>query len=137
MGTLVLDCSVTMTWAFREEFTPFTERVLDDVTAGLAVVPAIWPLEVANVLLLAERGGRLTQADGARFLELLRGLPINVSASPDLQPFDEVLPLARETGLSPYDAGYLELAGRFGVPLATLDKGLRRAANQVGVALVE
>ena len=135
MGMLVLDCSVTMSWLFREEFTSFSERALDEVTVGQAVVPAIWPLEVANVLLLAERRGRIPQAEGGRFLALLAGLPIDVSASHDGQPSDDLLPLARETGLSVYDAGYLELAGRFGIPLATLDRGLERAATLVGVKL--
>ena len=81
MGLLVLDCSVTMAWLFREELTPFTERVLDEVTAGRAVVPSLWPLEVGNVLLLAERRGRVSEADGARFLALLGGLRIEVDGA--------------------------------------------------------
>ena len=137
MGMLVLDCSVTMAWLFREEFTPYVEPVLDEVTAGLAVVPAIWPLEVANVLLSAERRGRILQAEGGRFLSLLAGLPIDVSVPPDRQPFDELLPLARETELSVYDAGYLELAATHGLPLATLDERLKGAARQLGVALLD
>jgi len=135
MGMLVLDCSVTMSWLFREEFTSFSERVLDEVIAGQAVQPIIWPLEVANVMLLAERRGRISQADGSRFLALLAGLRIDVSTSNERQLFDDLVPLARETGLTVYDAGYLELAGRLGVPLATLDRALERAANQVGVTV--
>ena len=135
MGMLVLDCSVTMSWLFREEFTPYAQRVLDGVSGGQAVVPAIWPLEVANVLLAAERRGRIPQAEGGRFLTLLEGLPIDVSAAPERHAFDELVPLARDTGLSVYDAGYLELAGRLGVPLATQDGALERAASAVGVRL--
>ena len=137
MGLLVLDCSVTMAWLFREELTPFTERVLDEVTAGRAVVPSLWPLEVGNVLLLAERRGRVSEADGARFLALLGGLPIEVDSPRGLDWLHDVVPLARETGLTVYDASYLELAGRFGARLATLDRRMAAAADHFGVALCE
>ena len=137
MGLLVLDCSVTMSWLFREEFTPFAERILDEVTASRAVVPSIWPLEVGSVLLLAERRGRVSEADGSRFLALLGGLQIDVDALRGLDLLHDVVPLARATGLTAYDASYLELAARFGVPLATLDRRLAAAAARVGVALCE
>jgi predicted nucleic acid-binding protein len=137
VGLLVLDCTVTMAWLFREELTPFTERVLDEVTAGRAVVPSLWPLEVGNVLLLAERRGRVSEADGARFLALLGGLPIEVDSLRGLDWLRDVVPLARATGLTVYDASYLELAGRFGAPLATLDRRMAAAAERFGVALCE
>jgi predicted nucleic acid-binding protein len=137
VGLLVLDCSVTMSWLFREEFTPFAERILDEVTASRAVVPSLWPLEVGNVLLQAERRGRVSEADGSRFLALLGGLPIDVDALRGLDWLHDVVPLARETGLTAYDASYLELAARFGVPLATLDRRLASAATGVGVAICE
>ncbi|HEX5640950.1 MAG TPA: type II toxin-antitoxin system VapC family toxin [Thermoleophilia bacterium] len=137
MGLLVLDCSVTMSWLFREEFTPFAERILDEVTASRAVVPSLWPLEVGSVLLQAERRGRVSEADGSRFLALLGGLQIDVDALRGLDLLHDVVPLARATGLTAYDASYLELAARFGVPLATLDRRLAAAASRVGVALCE
>lgn len=137
MGLLVLDCSVTMSWLFREEFTPFAERILDEVTASRAVVPSLWPLEVGNVVLQAERRGRVSEADGSRFLALLGGLPIDVDALRGLDWLHDVVPLARETGLTAYAASYLELAARFGVPLATVDRRLASAATGVGVALCE
>jgi predicted nucleic acid-binding protein len=137
VGLLVLDCSVTMSWLFREEFTPFAERILDEVTASRAVVPSLWPLEVGSVLLQAERRGRVSEADGSRFLALLGGLQIDVDALRGLDLLHDVVPLARATGLTAYDASYLELAARFGVPLATLDRRLASAASRVGVALCE
>ena len=137
MGLLVLDCSATMSWLFREEFTPFAERILDEVTASRAVVPSLWPLEVGSVLLQAERRGRVSEADGSRFLALLGGLQIDVDALRGLDLLHDVVPLARATGLTAYDASYLELAARFGVPLATLDRRLAAAASRVGVALCE
>ena len=99
-------------------------------------MPAIWPLEVANVLLVSERRGRVSRVDVARFAELLLGMPIRVHAAPETFAFEEALPLARDTRLSVYDASYLELAGRLGLPLATLDTALARAARTVGVKLL-
>jgi predicted nucleic acid-binding protein len=136
MTAFVMDASVTMAWAFREELTPFAERLLKELTEGEALVPAIWPLEVANVLLASERRGRVNRVDVARFTELLLGMPIRVHAATESFAFDEALPLARDTGLSVYDASYLELAGRLGLPLATLDAALVRAAGEVGVRVL-
>jgi predicted nucleic acid-binding protein len=135
MAILVVDCSVTMSWLFREEFTQFSERVLDEVIVGQAVEPMIWPLEVANVMLSAERRGRLTQAESAHFLSRLSELSIDVSTMGQQQVADELVALARETGTTVYDASYLELAARLGVPLATLDRRLAEAATKIGVAL--
>ena len=136
MSAFVMDASVTMAWAFREELTPFAERLLEDLAAGEALVPAIWPLEVVNVLLVAERRGRINRVDVARFTELLLGMPIRVHAATESVAFEEALALARDTGLSVYDASYLELAGRLGLPLATLDAALVRAAGKVGVTIL-
>ena len=79
----------------------------------------------------------MSEADGSRFLALLGGLPIEVDSLRGLDCCHDVVPLARETGLTVYDASYLELAARFGVPLATLDRRLAAAAARVGVALCE
>ena len=136
MTAFVMDASVTMAWAFREELTPFAERLLTDLAEGEALVPAIWPHEVANVLLVSERRGRINRVDVARFTELLLGMPIRVHAATESFAFEEALPLARDTGLSVYDASYLELAGRLGLPLATLDAALVRAAGKVGVTIL-
>jgi predicted nucleic acid-binding protein len=132
----VMDASVTMSWAFHEELTPFTQRLLAELPNGEAIVPAIWPLEVANVLLVAERNGRLARADVSRFVDLLVEMPIRLHAAPEAHAFEDVLPLGRDTGLSAYDASYLELAGRLGLPLATLDARLQGAAREMGVAVL-
>jgi predicted nucleic acid-binding protein len=122
-----------MSWLFREEFTPFAERMLDDVTAGRAMVPSLWPLEVGNVLLQAERRGRIDEADAAQFLALLGGLPIDVDSVHQVTWLHDVLPLSRETGLTVYDASYVELAARSGASLATLDRRMAAAAQRIGV----
>ncbi len=135
--TFVVDASVTLAWYLEDEPNDYAERMLVRLPSEPAVVPAIWGLEVANGLLIAERRGRVTSADAARISETLIGLPISprdLSLDSALGP---VHTLARSEGLSSYDASYLELAMREGIPLATVDERLRAAAGRVGVALVE
>jgi len=136
MGVFVLDCSVTMAWLFDDEDDPFAATVRDRLGPDMAVVPAIWPLEVGNALLTAERRKRITRAEALRFAELVRELPIDVAVSSTATLRGGGLQLAHDTGLSMYDASYLELAAEQGLPLATLDDALRRAARKVGVPLV-
>jgi len=63
-----MDISVTMSWCFEDEATPASDAVLDRLGAEQAAVPSSWPLEVANVLLVAERRKRLTEARASRCL---------------------------------------------------------------------
>ena len=132
---LVLDASVTLSWAFEDEASEYTEAALEVTSREGALVPALWPLEVANGLLVAERRGRLTEADTVAFLSLLRQLPIEVEPEMPDEVFGEVLALARAYGLSLYDAAYLHAAMRYALPLATRDESLREAARRVGVDL--
>jgi len=128
---IVIDASVTMAWCFEDEATEAAEGVLDQLKEDRAVVPAIWQLEVTNVLLVAERRKRLTEAQAARFLGLLGRLPIRVHAT----PYDtaSVLAAGRRHELSAYDAAYLVLAERLAAPLATLDGRLAAACRAAGV----
>ena len=131
----VLDASVALAWGLEDESNPYTDAVLDALENGEALVPSIWPLEVANALWVAERRGRISEAMIAGFLEYMRALPIAVEqVNPD-QVFGGILLLAREQGLSVYDAAYLDLAIRLGLPLATQDKALLTAAYRVGVEI--
>ncbi|MBA2849041.1 type II toxin-antitoxin system VapC family toxin [Thermosulfuriphilus ammonigenes] len=129
----VLDASVTVAWALEDEGDLYSEKVLDALGEGRAWVPSIWPLEVANALLMAERRRRLTRAEVENFLSLLQELPIQVEGDTILRVWGEILLLAREEGLSVYDAAYLNLAMRLGLPLATLDQALQKAARNCGV----
>ena len=137
MKPFVLDCSVTMAWCFDDECDAYADAVLGGLGHADAVVPASWPLEVANVLLVGERGKRLKKADSARFAELIRGLPVVVESLAGDTDLDRVLGLGREFGLSSYDASYLELAMRQGLALATRDKRLVRACKEAGVHLFD
>ena len=135
MSGFVLDCSVTGAWCFEDEKNPVAEKALDSLATGIALVPAMWPLEMANVLLMAERRRRITRAHAIRSMELLRSLPIEVDESTPSRAMGEILALAREQDLSVYDAAYLKLAVREGIPLATLDRALATAAKRCGVPL--
>jgi len=135
MNRLVIDNSVIMAWCFRDVGESYADSVLDSLAEHEALVPGIWPLEVANVLVAAERRGRLSETDSIRFLALLADLPLRVIQESPKRVTGEILALARETGLSSYDASYLDLAMREGVPLATLDQGLSKGAAKVGVEL--
>jgi predicted nucleic acid-binding protein len=133
---LVLDASVALAWCFDNEATEATDRVLERVANEAAAVPAIWHVEVANVLALAERRRRITQARSAQFIALIEGLEIVVDEETPSRAFDRVLDLARSERLSAYDAAYLELAMRLGVPLASKDADLCNAAQHLGVSVL-
>lgn len=132
--SFVLDCSVTVAWLFEDEATPAIDALQDQLKEEVALVPGHWRLEVGNVLAQAERRKRLTPAQTSAHLELLDRLPVATDAETDSRAFREILSVARTEGLTTYDAAYLELAARRGVPLATLDRALARAARRVGVA---
>ena len=131
----MLDCSVTMAWCFADEADAYADSVLATLADGEALVPAIWPLEVANVLAVAKRRSRLQESDTLRFVELLGALPIAVEETGFFRATGVVLSLAREHTISAYDASYLELAMRTGVALASRDDGLRNACHRSGVSL--
>jgi predicted nucleic acid-binding protein len=133
----VLDTSVALAWCFADETTPYTDRVLGMFASDQALTPAIWPLELANALLTAERRQRVQLPDVVRFIELVQALPIVVDQLDLSRALSTVLPLARAQQLTSYDAAYLELAMREGAPLATQDARLSAAATRAGVALVQ
>ena len=134
-GRFVLDNSIVMSWCFQDEASKYADAALDALETSEGIVPSIWPLEVANVLLVAERKSRLSRADTARFVSLVRSLPILVEDETPDRILGEILALAREYGLSSYDASYLDLAIRTSLPIATLDRDLRKAARRCGVPL--
>ena len=133
----VIDNSVVMAWCFEDETSQYADTVLDKLEVSTAIVPSIWPLEVGNVLLVAERKKRLSESDSARFIALLTELPITIEQEPPGRMLKEILALAREHQLSSYDASYLDLAMRKGLPIATLDNGLVAAAERSQTPIVE
>ena len=137
MTDFVLDCSISMTWWFEDETDAYAERVLDYLDEASAIVPTIWPLEVANALLVAERRKRITSPDSDCVAEFIVTLPIHVDDETHSSALGATITLAREYALTAYDAAYLELAMRLDVPLATADKALAGAARASGVARFE
>jgi predicted nucleic acid-binding protein len=132
----VLDNSVTMRWFFgdgKPQDLAYASNVLDAMKDAIALVPATWGLEVANVIARAEAKGLVTEARSEAFLEMLEGVEIEVDAATFAHALSGTLQLARRYKLSAYDASYLELALRQGIPLATLDADLQNAAKKAGV----
>lgn len=124
---------MAMSFVMVDENTSHSQRVLQLVATEGACVPGHWQYEIANALFAAERRGRLTEANVVHALQGLRQLPIS-HHSPPLSSL-RVIALARQFGLSVYDAAYLDLALELNLPLATLDKELQQAAALAGVKL--
>jgi predicted nucleic acid-binding protein len=132
--TLVVDASVTMAWCFEDEASDSTDAVLERALAEGCLMPALWRAEVANVLVVAERRGRVAAAQRDRFLALLDRVPVTIeSTAPDSAA---LIWLADKHGLSAYDAWYLWLAARTGAELATMDERLAAAGRRAGVTVV-
>jgi predicted nucleic acid-binding protein len=134
--SLVLDSSATLAWVYSEETTQAISEVLARLTDRGAWVPALWRLEVGNVLEMNVRRGRHDTTFRDAALADLAVLPISTDAETDRQAWGATLRLASRHRLTLYDAAYLELAQRRGLPLATLDKELRAAATAEGVILL-
>jgi predicted nucleic acid-binding protein len=131
----VLDCSAALAWILPGEATTATDTLLTDVVEQGATAPGLWPLETANVLWLSERQGRITFSERTQALRLLGELPIDIDEQTAAQAFRATSALAAAKDLTVYDACYLELALRRGLPLATLDRTLSKAASAAGVGL--
>lgn len=131
----VLDNSVTMRWLFGDG-SPADEAYAKQVLAAIAqasvLVPGVWRLEVANVIARAERKFGLTEAQSTEFIHTLQQLHIQIDPETSANALGDTLQLARRYHLSSYDAAYLELALREGLPLATLDEGLINAMKKSG-----
>lgn len=136
--SFVLDNSVTMRWAFQQSGADLTYalKVLDRLAYESAIVPSLWSLEVANVLAVSERKGLLLEEESQAFIHQLEALPIDADEVTHRVSLSRILAIARLYKLSSYDAAYLELAARRKLPLATLDKELRKAAKKVQVEVV-
>lgn len=129
---LVLDASMAAAWCFPDERTEKTQRLLKELAGPSAAnAPRLWAYEIRNVVLQGLRRERIGREDAIRFMQSLAALRIRLLDP----PYDEVFGIASRFDLSFYDAAYLELAIREGLPLATLDKRLRSAAEAAQVAV--
>ncbi len=130
----VLDASVAAAWVLPDEVDAFAALIQSLLTSDPAIVPVIWRYEMRNLLVMAERRGRLTPAASDAVLGILARLPISVDASADDASMTAI---ARRRSLTIYDSAYLELAARANLPLATLDRRLREAAKAEGIETLQ
>ena len=130
----VLDASVTISWAMRDESYPVADLAFSELATGSAVVPGIWWYEIRNILVVNERRQRILPDDSVHFLDDLRQFSIAIDDQPDSAA---ILALSRKHRCTVYDCAYLALAMRERLPLATLDKALQTAATAAGVPLLK
>ena len=136
--SFVLDASVALLWLAPDTHpagVDYASATLLALKETQALVPSLMALEAANVVAKLESKGILTPADSQRFIALLGRLNIVTDPATAAHALGDTLHLARRYKLSAYDAAYLELALRTGLPLATLDAGLAKAAAAAGVAI--
>jgi len=137
MARLVVDASVALTWCFEDEATPWGDALLARIRGGdQVVVPAIWPSEIANSLLIAIRRSRIEMTKARRFVDDLCALPIAIDPVSAERVLRQAFLVAAQYKLTVYDATYLELAVRERLPIATLDDALRSAARAEGASLL-
>jgi len=138
VNRFVLDASVALAWFVDRTMAPYAahvKRLL--LEGGRAVVPALWPAEVANGFVVAERRGMLMPAQTLEMLESFEiVLAQSIETSQELTPMRVLIATARAYRLIAYDAAYLETARRERLPLATLDRQLLEAASKAGVEIV-
>lgn len=133
----VVDSSLALTWVLADEATPETDELVDSFGAGAkAYAPHLWVWEIVNVLLSIERSKRAVKPVLASALGRFRSLPIELDSEATERAFDVTRELAQKHRLTSYDAAYLELALRLGLPLATLDRDLRLAAKAESVPVL-
>ncbi|OIN93762.1 MAG: hypothetical protein AUJ20_03010 [Comamonadaceae bacterium CG1_02_60_18] len=133
--SFVLDNSVVTGWYLSDQASDYTDAISLRLQTDKALVPPLWQMELANVLKTACTRGKLQLNQARQILNVLGELPIEVDSSA-LPSQRQLFELAMRYGLSSYDAAYLELAMRRGLPLATRDEQLRLAAHAAGVAVV-
>ena len=136
MSAVIIDASVAAGWCFRDEASEAGDNILEQVKKFGAYVPSLWHLEVGNVLRQAERRNRISESVSQRQFQLLLTLPIQVDSETAAQAWAATMLLARQHKLTVYDAAYLELATRRGLPLASKDKELLAAAGREGVRTI-
>jgi predicted nucleic acid-binding protein len=137
LGHFVIDGSVTVAWCIPEERTSRTQALLDKVIEAGAVVPFHWWIEVGNALLVATRRARISVAQRQTALTQLDALQLMTDPETLDRLWTATLDLADRFRLTLYDACYLELALRRGLPLATLDRDLTAAGQALGLTLLD
>jgi predicted nucleic acid-binding protein len=135
MAAFVIDASVAAAWSFKDETTDYTNGVLKAVSGPVeAVAPRLWAYEIRNSVLMGLRRKRITRSDARDFLDSIVALRISLI---DPLSYDGIFALAEQHGVTFYDAAYLDLAIRQGLPLASLDNELIQAADRSGISIFQ
>ena len=126
-----------MRWCFESAAHPYADSVLRRLAGGDdAIVPVVWFYEASAVLAREQNRGTLAAPKADEFIAELKSLTITADEESAARVFTDVHRLALAYRLTSYDAAYLELALRRGLPLATLDDDLIRAGRLAGAAIV-
>lgn len=133
----VIDASAMLSWCFDDEKPRNADAVLRRLVSGGLAAPGHFSLECANILLVGERARRLTVAQSNAFIALVESLQIQIDSETSRHAWSRVLELSRATGLTSYDAAYLELAFRKQATLVSKDKALRKAAKRHDLPVME
>jgi predicted nucleic acid-binding protein len=136
MNGFVLDASVALGWCFRDEANAKTASLLQQIKTSVAFVPSIFPLEIGNILVGAQKKSRITFAEMTKYISLLERLNIQIDDETSAHAYHEILQLSYQHKLTTYDAAYLELALRFDVPLATKDPALASVSRKLGIEVL-
>ena len=131
----VLDASIALAWVFPDETSEVANLLRKGLRTGEAIAPPLLVYEIGNALLNAVRRGRISGAERRKLCGVLAALPIEVDSLSAPRVWGAASDLAEEHGITIYDASYLELAVRTGLPLATLDHALVRAAESAGISV--
>lgn len=132
----VLDASVALSWCLPDESNRYADGVLAKIGDWTPVVPALWSLEVTNALLVAQRRGRINSDQLGEMTTWLSAIPIELESMAMKRTIRDVMPIARAEEIPVYDACYVELAQRHGIPLATVDGALTNVAKRRGIGLI-
>jgi predicted nucleic acid-binding protein len=137
MAVIVLDASASLAWCFEDETTDKIKRLFERLSTGdSAFVPAHWPIEVSNALLLAQRRKRISPNLRSQYWNQFFDLPIYVDRPLSESDVNRMLAISEKHGLTTYDGAYVDLALSRGAALASLDTSMRRAAKAEGIAIL-
>ncbi len=136
MSDFVIDSSVILAWVFPDESNPYADNVLEMLGQATARAPNLCGLEVTNAILSAQRSNRIDEAAARANLSDFMDLPIFIESDPSIGILDDIWQIGNRLSITAYDAAYLELSNRLGLPFASLDRRLNEAATDLGVPIL-
>ena len=129
----MIDNSVVLSWIFEDEHSKESQDTLNELIKNYAYVPSLWPFELANALYVAEKKGRIKEADAMIFIKNLKNLPVFIETNNFDNITKDILSLSREHHITVYDASYIELALRKNLTLISFDKELIAVCKKIGL----